>query len=174
MGNCDGICRYRSPWVVSAALEAVTLFQNERTSCQQCSFHGIASSQSIADPYTQVRKEYERSTITPTLPPTLHFTFHRLECIVPPIRRPRERTELPFECPHTCPGAVSMFGLSKILLLRIPALVVVTKCLPVCFISAAYIRKHQASVPLLPVWGRWIIDPGTGRDPQCESSTASA
>ena len=75
-----------------------------RSSCQQCSFHGIASSQSIADPYTQVRKEYERSTITPTLPPTLHFTFHRLECIVPPIRRhssavtgPRERTELPFE-----------------------------------------------------------------------------
>ena len=75
-----------------------------RSSCQQCSFHGIASSQSIADPYTQVRKEYERSTITPTLPPTLHFTFHRLECIVPPMRRhssavtgPRERTELTFE-----------------------------------------------------------------------------
>ena len=52
MCNCDGICRYRSPWVVSAALEAVTLFQNERTGCQQCSFHGIASSESIADPYT--------------------------------------------------------------------------------------------------------------------------
>ena len=121
-----------------------------RSSCQQCSFHGIASSQSIADPYTQVRKEYERSTITPTLPPTLHFTFHRLECIVPPIRRPRERTELPFECPHTCPGAVSMFGLSKILPLRIPALVVVTKCLPVCLSSAAYIRKHQASVRIVP------------------------
>ena len=57
----DGICRYISLCVVSAAVEAVTLFQNERTSCQQCSFHGIASSQSIADPYTQVRKEYETS-----------------------------------------------------------------------------------------------------------------
>ena len=38
------------------------------------------------------------------IPPTLHFTLHKLECIVPPILRqssavtgPRERKELPFE-----------------------------------------------------------------------------